>query len=41
MTEIPRNSDDIVVLNPRARNKRIFNEMVTSIAHLGLKKPIT
>lgn len=31
----------IAVLNPRARNKRIFNELVTSIAHLGLKKPIT
>ena len=31
----------ISVLNPRARNKRIFNEVVTSIAHLGLKKPIT
>src|ERR1700690_3037363 len=32
---------DITVLNPRVRNKRIFNELVTSIAHLGLKKPIT
>jgi ParB family chromosome partitioning protein len=31
----------ITVLNPRARNKRVFNELVTSIAHLGLKKPIT
>lgn len=31
----------ITVLNPRARNKRIFNELVTSISHLGLKKPIT
>jgi len=31
----------IAVLNPRARNKRIFNELVESIAHLGLKKPIT
>src|SRR5690242_7565528 len=31
----------ITVLNPRARNKRIFNELVRSIAHLGLKKPIT
>lgn len=31
----------ITVLNPRARNKRIFNELVTSIANLGLKKPIT
>jgi ParB family chromosome partitioning protein len=31
----------ITILNPRVRNKRIFNELVTSIAHLGLKKPIT
>ena len=30
----------IIVLNPRVRNKKIFNELVTSIAHLGLKKPI-
>lgn len=29
------------VLNPRARNKKIFQELVTSIARLGLKKPIT
>ena len=33
--------DVITVLNPRVRNKKIFNELVTSIAHLGLKKPIT
>jgi len=33
--------DHIHVLNPRARNKRVFNELVTSIARLGLKKPIT
>jgi ParB family chromosome partitioning protein len=32
---------DITVLNPRSRNKRVFQELVTSIAHLGLKKPIT
>lgn len=32
--------DAITVLNPRARNKRVFQELVTSIAHLGLKKPI-
>jgi len=31
----------IRVLNPRARNRRVFEELVTSIAHLGLKKPIT
>ena len=33
--------DAITVLNPRERNKRAFNELLTSIAHLGLKKPIT
>lgn len=33
--------DAITILNPRVRNKRIFHELVTSIAHLGLKKPIT
>ncbi len=33
--------DSIKVLNPRVRNKRIFQELVTSIGHLGLKKPIT
>ena len=33
--------DQITVLNPRVRNKRIFQELVDSIAHLGLKKPIT
>jgi len=27
----------ITVLNPRSRNKRIFQELVTSISHLGLK----
>jgi ParB family chromosome partitioning protein len=31
----------INVLNPRSRNRKVFNELVTSIAHLGLKKPIT
>ena len=31
----------ITILNPRVRNKRIFNELVTSIEHLGLKRPIT
>jgi ParB family chromosome partitioning protein len=31
----------ITVLNPRVRNKKIFNELVTSIKHLGLKRPIT
>jgi ParB family chromosome partitioning protein len=33
--------DAITVLNPRVRNKRVFQELVTSIANLGLKKPIT
>jgi ParB family chromosome partitioning protein len=32
---------EIVTLNPRARNRKIFGELVASIAHLGLKKPIT
>jgi ParB family chromosome partitioning protein len=34
-------TDGIAVLNPRVRNKKVFNELVTSIANLGLKKPIT
>jgi len=33
--------DEITILNPRVRNKRGFAELVTSIANLGLKKPIT
>jgi ParB family chromosome partitioning protein len=33
--------DAITILNPRIRNKRVFQELVTSIAHLGLKRPIT
>ena len=33
--------EEIEVLNPRSRNKKVFNELVTSIANLGLKKPIT
>lgn len=33
--------DAITVLNPRARNKKVFQELVTSIANLGLKRPIT
>lgn len=32
---------EIEVLNPRVRNKKVFDELVRSIAHLGLKKPIT
>lgn len=45
MTDVPEIRmvavDAITVLNPRARNKRSFQELVTSISHLGLKKPIT
>ncbi len=33
--------DAVTILNPRVRNKRIFQELVTSISHLGLKRPIT
>lgn len=36
---IPVGSIDVV--NPRARNRRIFKEIVTSVAALGLKRPIT
>lgn len=33
--------DLITVVNPRARNKRIFKEIIANIGELGLKKPIT
>ncbi len=33
--------DQISVLNPRERNKKIFQEIVTSISQVGLKRPIT
>jgi ParB family chromosome partitioning protein len=33
--------DRINVVNPRARNKKAFKEIVANIAELGLKKPIT
>lgn len=33
--------DSITVVNPRSRPKRSFQEMVDSIATVGLKKPIT
>jgi ParB family transcriptional regulator, chromosome partitioning protein len=33
--------DQITVVNPRVRNKKVFNELVASIGSLGLKKPIT
>lgn len=32
---------EIEILNPRSRNRKIFEELVESIARLGLKKPIT
>jgi ParB family chromosome partitioning protein len=31
----------ITILNPRERNMRVFGDIVTNIAHLGLKRPIT
>src|SRR5689334_21281699 len=33
--------DKIRILNPRARNQRNFQEIVNSIARVGLKRPIT
>lgn len=33
--------DEIYVLNPRTRNRRIFDELVESIRTVGLKRPIT
>lgn len=33
--------DRITVLNPRIRSAKIFREIVTSIAEVGLKRPIT
>jgi ParB family chromosome partitioning protein len=33
--------DRINILNPRTRNKHVFESIVTNISHLGLKKPIT
>lgn len=33
--------EHIQVLNPRVRNRRIFEEIVANISHLGLKRPIT
>ena len=33
--------DRIDVLNPRDRNKRVFEEIVGNIKTIGLKKPIT
>ena len=33
--------DRIDVLNPRDRNKRVFEEIVGNIKSIGLKKPVT
>jgi ParB family chromosome partitioning protein len=33
--------DKIDVLNPRVRSKRVHQEMIDNIAHVGLKRPIT
>lgn len=33
--------EHIQVLNPRVRNRRIFEEIIANISHLGLKRPIT
>jgi hypothetical protein len=33
--------DRITVINPLVRNKKIFNEIISNIGELGLKKPIT
>jgi ParB family chromosome partitioning protein len=33
--------DRIVVINPRARNKKHFKEIVSNIGEVGLKRPIT
>jgi hypothetical protein len=31
----------ITVINPRVRNKKIFKQITSNIAELGLKRPIT
>ena len=33
--------DQTSVVNPRVRNRKVFDEIVESIAELGLKRPIT
>jgi ParB family chromosome partitioning protein len=37
--QVPINQ--ITILNPRSRNKRLFNTIVAYIDHVGLKRPIT
>ncbi len=34
-------TDQINVINPRSRNKVVFQSIVSNISALGLKKPIT
>ena len=33
--------DQIEIVNPRVRNKKVFKEIVDNIAALGLKRPVT
>ena len=33
--------DKITVINPRARNRKVFEGIVKNIRQLGLKRPIT
>jgi hypothetical protein len=33
--------EKITVINPRARNRKVFEGIVRNIEHLGLKRPIT
>jgi ParB family chromosome partitioning protein len=33
--------DQITVINPRVRNKKVFKEIVANIGEIGLKRPIT
>lgn len=33
--------DQISVMNPRVRNKKVFREIIASISELGLKRPVT
>lgn len=33
--------DKITVINPRARNRKVFEDIVKNIGQLGLKRPIT
>ena len=33
--------DQISVVNPRVRNRKVFDQIVENIAELGLKRPIT